>query len=161
MPNFSTENMRYEEYRAINKLLREHPKTHREKLRAAIVFGEMVATGNSQDINLLEVVEDWIGPPSIRFSSTEALPLRGKLNIYFLTPDQFENPRADRVPGASWSSAELLSQVRKGYAILTERPGNYAYDLLSSLEDTPDATRPTLSNEDPISFFSHLDATSA
>lgn len=131
---YSSGNIPYQEYRAINALMGAHPQTLDGSLRAAVVFGEIVATGESHDINLLEVVEGWQGPRSVTYGSTEALPLRGRLSLYFLTPEEFERPNLEAVPGQAWSSAQLLSRVRLAYAILREEPYEYASRVMGRLD---------------------------
>jgi hypothetical protein len=98
------------------------------------VFGRLVEDGQSRDIEILEVVEEWSGLRFAEFGSTPALPLRGLLHLYFLTPEEFESPRPDKLAGTSWSSAELLERVLPAYAILDEEPFGYAFDVMSRLE---------------------------
>lgn len=136
MPNYSTENIPYEEYRAINQLRRLHPEAHGGQLRALIVFGDLVATGQTYDINLLEVVEGWEGPRHVSFGSTDDLPLRGHLALYFLLPSEFERPSNTSVPGQSWSSADLLTRVRRAYAIMLEEPNDYASSIMARVENS-------------------------
>lgn len=142
---YSSTNIPYQEYRAISELMNAHPPEMNSSLQALIAFGEIVVTGESYDINLLEVVDGWQGPRHVSYGSTEALPLRGRLNLYFLTPEEFEHP-TDVVPA-------LLTRVRQAYAILLEEPNDYAHQVLSQQEDSsaPEAadTDPT----DPVSFL--------
>ncbi len=151
---YTSENIPYQEYRAISELLGANSKEIDRSLRAAIVFGEIVATGDSEDINLLEVIAGWQGPRYVSYGSTDALPLRGRLNLYFLTPEEFEQPSPGPVPGQEWSSAQLLSRVRPAYAILRETPYEYARRLMRTLDERP---RPDFLLEegpqDPISFL--------
>ncbi len=155
MPNYSTENIPYEEYRAIAELRRLHPETHGGHLRALIVFGELVATGRSHDINLLEVVEGWEGPRHVSFGSTRDLPLRGQLHLYFLLPSEFERPRTAPLPGQSWSSAGLLTQVRQAFAVMLEEPNDYAAGIMAQMENSPEigSLEQSVSSEGPANFF--------
>ena len=151
---YSSTNIPYLEYRAIGRLMDANPSLLNGSLRALIVFGTIVATGESQDINLLEVVAGWQGPRSVSYGSTEALPLRGRLNLYFLTPEEFEHPMATAPTGQTLSSLALLRQVQPAYAVLLENPSDYANqvlsrpDFFSSEEIITDA-----GNSDPISFL--------
>lgn len=112
----------FEEYKAITDLMHAHLKTHEGKLRALIAFGEIVTRGGTFDIDLLEVVEDWNGPKSVTFSSSEALPLRGQLRLHLLTPEEFEGAGS----GAYSDNRQLLDRVREGYDIVYEDPPGYA-----------------------------------
>lgn len=151
---YSSGNIPYQEYRAISELLGAHPSALNGNLRALIAFGELVATGESYDINLLEVVAGWQGPRSASYGSTKALPLRGRLNLYFLTPEEFERPTAAAPAGQTLSSLALLRQVQPAYAVLLETPSDYANQVLSrpdfffSEEAATEA-----GNSDPISFL--------
>ena len=102
---YSSTNIPYQEYRAISDLMNAHPQEMNGSLRALIVFGEIVATGESHDINLLEVVDGWQGPRHVSYGSTEALPLHGRLHLYFLTPEEFEQPSPEPVPEQPWSNS--------------------------------------------------------
>ena len=142
---YSSTNIPYQEYRAISELMNAHPQELNGRLRALIAFGEIVATGDSYDINLLEVVDGWQGQRHVSYSSTASLPLRGRLHLYFLTPEDFEHP-ADTV-------LELLMQVRQAYAILLEEPNDYAYQVMSQLEDVSARGMEEVDSADPVSFL--------
>ena len=152
---YSSGNIPYQEYRAINELMRAHPQELKGSLKALIAFGEIVETGESQDINLLEVVAGWQGPRHVSYGSTAALPLRGRLHLYFLTPDEFEQPHPEPVPGQPWSSAQLLSRVRPAYAILLEEPYEYAHTIMAGLEGVLviGASAEDALDQDPIAFL--------
>ena len=154
---YTSENIPYQEYRAIRELLGANSPQIERSLRAAIVFGEIVATGGSQDINLLEVVDGWQGPRFVSYGSTEALPLRGRLNLYFLTPEEFEQPSLKTVPGQAWSSAQLLSRIRPAYAVLREKPFEYAYTLMRRFDEMPivELAMEAEPEKDPLSFLQH------
>ncbi len=153
MALYSTENIPYTEFGVINQLMREHPDAHQNKLRAMIVFGSLVASGGPYNINLLEIVEDWEGPRHVGFTNTEALPLRGRLELYFLTPEEFEHPSRKPLPDKEWSSADLLARVRNAYTIVTEDPSNYASDIMARYEDAVSPADTAVSPGDPISFL--------
>lgn len=144
---YSSTNIPYLEYRAIGRLMDAHPSLLNGNLRALIAFGEIVATGESQDIHLLEVIAGWQGPRSASYGSTEALPLRGRLNLYFLTPDEFEQP--------SVSILEILKRVEPAYAILREEPYEYAYHVMSQIENLPESKAAGMGTtpSDPLSFL--------
>lgn len=151
---YSSTNIPYQEYRAIGKLMDAHPSILNGNLRALIAFGEIVATGESYDIHLLEVILNWQGPRYVSYASTEALPLRGRLNLYFLTPEEFEHPTTSLSSGQTVSSLELMRQVKQAYAILLESPYDYAQQVMSGsdyfLSETIDSAEET---SDPISFL--------
>ncbi len=152
---YSSTNIPYQEYRAISDLMNAHPQEMNGSLRALIVFGEIVATGESHDINLLEVVDGWQGPRHVSYGSTEALPLRGRLHLYFLTPEEFEQPSPEPVPEQPWSSAQLLSRIRPAYSVLREEPYDYAHRVMTRLEEMP-VVGPDAADgpdQDPIAFL--------
>ncbi len=132
----------FKEYQAITDLMHAHLKTHEGKLRALIVFGEIVTRGGTYDIDLLEVVEDWNGPKSVTFSSSEALPLRGQLRLHLLTPEEFGGKKWDRT---RFMENLLLDQVREGYDIVYEDPPGYAREVFS--ENTQ------ISKANPLEFL--------
>ena len=154
---YTSENIPYQEYRAISELLGANSPEIERSLRAVIVFGEIVATGGSYDINLLEVIDGWQGLRYVSYGSTDALPLRGRLNLYFLTPEEFEQPTLEPVPEQAWSSAQLLSRVRLGYAVLREKPFDYASTLMRRFDEMPvvELEAQKGSDKDPISFLKH------
>lgn len=154
MPNVTSTNIPYDEYKAIAALIADHRQVHGVRLRAVVVFGRMVADGQSRDIEVLEVVEGWSGLRFAEFGSTPALPLRGLLHLYFLTPEEFKTPRPDTLAGTSWSSADLLERVLPAYAILFEQPLGYAAEILERLEDRPLAARQSEQepDSDPFTF---------
>jgi hypothetical protein len=154
----TTSNIGYNAYAAINALLRAHQEEHHGHLRAAIVFGDLVVTGGSPDIEIVEVVADWHGPRHAAFLSTAALPLRGQLHLYFLKPEEFEGPQRAVLTGESWSSADLMERVRQGYAVLYEQPSGYAVRVMAKLEGRLFVAQPESedSQEDPITFLKNL-----
>ena len=149
MSELSTENIPYDEMRAISLLLKAHGDAHLEAVRAVIAFGSLVATGDSTDIELLEVVEGWQGIRRVEFGSTAQVPLRGLATIYFLTPQEFESPTEMLLTGTDVSSASLLRRVRAAYTVLINRPPDYVQNQFR---------RPTSSRISPAEFFaqSHL-----
>ena len=112
----------YEEYRAIGELFRAHLKTHEKQIRAVVAFGPLVTRGDTYDIDLLEVVDDWSGPPSVTFSSTTSLPLRGLLRLNVISTQDFEKPGQARHFNAKRSSEKILGQLQQGYEIIYENP---------------------------------------
>src|SRR4051794_36394434 len=124
-------NIPYEEYRAIAQLLRAHVDEHKGKLRAMVAFGELVTGGDTYDIDLPEVVEDWKGSHYFEFGSTADLPLRGKLRLYFLRPEELVDPsRTEPKKDIPWTRA-LLERVREGYQILVEIPAGSISRILN------------------------------
>ncbi len=145
MPFYDEESYRripYEEYKAINELMHAHLRTHNGKLRALIAFGEIVTRGGTFDIDLLEVVEEWEGQSSVAFSSSEALPLRGQLRLYLLTPEQFEGTAAEM----GMPEERLLDRVREGYNIVYEDPPGYARKVFAQRVRND-------SNSNPLEFL--------
>lgn len=112
----------YEEYRAIGELFRAHLKTHEKQIRAVVAFGPLVTHGDTHDIDLLEVVDDWQGPSSVTFSSTAALPLRGLLRLNVLSTQDFENPGQAGHFNVRRLSKSVLGQLQQGYEIIYESP---------------------------------------
>ncbi len=151
---YSSTHIPYLEYRVIGRLLDAQPQAVNGQLRALIAFGELVATGNSYDLNLLEVVTGWQGPRSVSYGSTEALPLRGRLNLYFLTPEEFEHPAAAAPAGQTIPSLTLLRQVQPAYAVLLENPSDYANQVLSRPDFfSSEEVAAQAGASDPITFF--------
>lgn len=154
---YTSENIPYQEYRAISELLGANSPEIERSLRAVIIFGEIVATGGSYDINLLEVIDGWQGPRFVSYGSTDALPLRGRLNLYFLTSEEFEQPSPKPVSEQAWSSVQLLSRIRPAYAVLRENPYDYARRIMARLDESPlvGAAPAVVGDKDPLSFLKH------
>ncbi|GAB4451786.1 MAG: hypothetical protein OHK0029_01580 [Armatimonadaceae bacterium] len=154
MPVYSTENIGFYEMRAIADILAAHPEVHSGALRAVLAFGPFVETEGTADIELLEVVENWQGPRRASFTSTSQLPLRGRLTLYFLTPEEFENPHDTPLPDIKISPNMLLQRVAKAYAVLLEEPDGYAFQAMDRFHSDGNT------NMSPQAFFASL-ATSA
>jgi hypothetical protein len=152
---YSSANIPYQEYRAISELMSAHPQALNGSLKALIAFGEIVATGESHDINLLEVVAGWKGPRHTSYGNTAALPLRGRLHLYFLTPEEFEHPTDTASASEPMSSLELLTRMQQAYAILLEEPNDYAHQVMSQVENFPAlrAADADSIDSDPVSFL--------
>jgi hypothetical protein len=120
----------YHEYRVIARLLRAHADEYRNRVKAMVAFGDLVTSGDTFDIDLLEVVEDWEDRRFGRFSRSEDLPLRGELRLYFLTPQEFENPSVIQEPEERRWVVELLERVRQGYEVVMESPLGWAQQVL-------------------------------
>lgn len=145
----------YEEYRAIVRLMHGHVDAHSGRLRAIVAFGDLVTRGGTFDIDLLEVVEEWTGPRMAIASATAELPLRGRLRVYILTPEEFEDPTAESEQQESRWISELLERVRQGYEIILQIPPGYAREVLDAGATTAIGVPPgdklvTLS--DPLRF---------
>ena len=117
----------YEEYKAITELMHAHVKTHEGRLRALVAFGNLVTRGDTFDIDLLEVVENWRGETRAVFGSSSALILRGQLRLHLLTPEEFEQPESNK----NFARGQLLARVREGYEVIYEDPPGYARDVLA------------------------------
>jgi hypothetical protein len=146
----------YEERRAIGKLLDAHVAEYGDRLRAVVAFGDLVTLGRTFDIDLLEVVESWDGARDGRvgfFRSTSELPLRGELRLYFLSPEEFENPgvvpdEADR----RWIE-ELLERVTRGFEVVLQIPPGYARRALERSHALSTLTSPpsgSVRSRDPL-----------
>ncbi len=94
-----------------------------------VVFGKLVTTGQTYDIDLLEVVEGWDSLRQGRigeFLSSAELPLRGRLRLYFLAPEEFEDPGTIVDPAERQWVRDLGERVARGYEIILETPAGYA-----------------------------------
>ena len=130
MPALATSNISFEAFSAIGKVIEANVGLKSDALRAVLVFGDLVATGESHDINLVEVVREWQGPRRVAFKSTDEMPLRGRMTVYFLLPHEFENWTTDLLPGEDFSAAHLLARVEPAYDILLQRPAGYVFDVM-------------------------------
>jgi hypothetical protein len=137
-----TSRIPYLEYRSIGTLLRAHVDSYGENLRAVVAFGELVTTGQTFDIDLLEVVDGWEGGRLGEFGTSADLPLRGRLRLHFLTPQEFEDPTviAD-LAERDWVET-LLKKVGQGYEIVMESPPGYARRVLEKSRSVSTATPP-------------------
>ncbi len=120
----------YFEYRAINQIVHEHLKTLGDTLRAVIAFGPMVTSGDTHDIDLLEVIENWQGPSRLQSESSANLPMRGKLYLNFLSLQDFlsaASPSASQTLGAQ----ELIGRVLDGCEIIYEQPAGFARGVIA------------------------------
>lgn len=120
----------YHEYRVIARLLRAHVDEHQNRLKAMIAFGDLVSRGDSFDIELLEIVQDWQGERFGQFSRSTDLPLRGDLRLYFLTPEVFTNPAVIKDAQERQWVEDLLNRVRAGYEIIMEIPAGWVRPVL-------------------------------
>jgi hypothetical protein len=129
-PNRELREIPYHEYLVIAQLLRAHLGEYGERLRAMIAFGNLLTTGNSAVIELLEVVEEWRDKRLWQFSSTEELPLRGQLRLYFLTPEEFEDPSVIQDAEERKWVEELLQRVRRGYEVIMGKDREWVSEVL-------------------------------
>ena len=95
-----------------------------------LVFGKLIATGDTDDIHILEIVEGWEGQRCVSFVGSPDFPLQGRLTVYFLTPAEFEHPTSDSLPGLEISPLTLLRQAEVAYAVVFERPDRYGFDAM-------------------------------
>ncbi len=116
-------NISYFEYKVINELMHSHVEEFGNDLRAIIAFGPLVTGGETFDIELLEVVNQWQGPEFMPFSSTSSLPMRGRLLLHFLSTADFENL-------LKRDAQNLVNLLAKGYKIIYEVPAGYARHIL-------------------------------
>jgi hypothetical protein len=110
----------YEEYRVITHILRRHLEQYQDRLRAMVAFGDLLTQWDEFDIDLLEIIEGWDDKRFGQFSGQADPALRGKLRLYFLTPEEFENPAVIQEPGERKWVEDLLERVRQGYEVMTE-----------------------------------------
>jgi hypothetical protein len=145
----------YHEFHIIARLLRAHVDEYQDRVKAMVAFGELVTSGDTFDIDLLEVVEGWEEKRFGRFSRTEDLRLRGELRLYFLTPKEFEDPSVIRSPEERKWVEELLDRVRQGYEIVMESPLGWAQRVLERSHLQSPVTPPpsgSIENRDPFSL---------
>ena len=131
MSELSTDVIPYREYRAINQLRDSHGAEHEGKLRGLVAFGDWIGAPNTDNVNLLEIVEDWHGLRHVEFEASAQLRFSGRLSVYFLKPEEFENPTEEMLAGEQFSSYRLLEKVRKAYVIIREQPDNYVRGVLN------------------------------
>lgn len=141
-PNNASREISYHEYRTIAQLLQAHADEHQGRLRAMIAFGDLLTTDNSVDIDLLEIIEGWQGKRLWPFSSTAELPLRGQLRLYFLTPEEFENPAVIQDPEERRWVEDLLRRARQGYEIIMDRTPGWVRGVLEGSRGVSAATAP-------------------
>src|SRR5690348_1630046 len=110
----------YMEYRAIVNLMHAHLDRYQDNLRAIVAFGDLVTSGDTFDIDLLEVIQGWTGKRYAVSSGSIELPLRGQLRLYLLTPDEFENPETIRDANDREWTIDLLERVRRGFEVILE-----------------------------------------
>ena len=132
----------YEEYRAIGELFRAHLKTHEKQIRAVVAFGPLVTRGDTYDIDLLEVVDDWKGPLSVTFSSTAALPLRGVLHLNVLSTQDFESPSQVRHFNVKRFSRNIFGQLQQGYEVIYENPPGLVRQVLTQANGAMTSANP-------------------
>jgi hypothetical protein len=114
----------YHEYQIIADLLRAHTDAHEGRLKAVVAFGDVVTRGASYDIDLLEIVEGWNGARVAEFDSTADLPLRGKLRLYFSSPEDFQDPKRIEDPTERQWVEDLIERVRARHEVIVQaRPG--------------------------------------
>lgn len=130
------------EYRSINRMVDAHGRTYGNLLRAVVVFGRVLTYGDTYDVELLEVVENWTGDRVAEFAGTATLPLRGKLRLYFLSAEEFAHPEAIQDDAMRHWVMQLLDRVREGYLILFQAPPLFADSALASALRMPTLTAP-------------------
>ena len=126
----------YFEYKVINELMHAHVAELGKTLRAIIVFGKLKTEGGTFDIELLEVVDGWEGPPRVQSGSTADLPTRGKIYFYFMSSADFEQA-VMRGPAAAYGvdaddADRLLARVLEGYEVIYQVPAGYVRELFGA-----------------------------
>src|SRR5207248_1895739 len=91
---------------------------------------DLVTRDDTFDIDLLEVVEGWEGKRFGEFAGSAQLPLRGRLRLYFLTPEVFRNPALIDDPEERRWVEDLLERMRAGYEIIMEIPPGWVRGVL-------------------------------
>jgi hypothetical protein len=135
-------NIPHTEYQSINQLIDAHRKFYGEKLRAVVVFGGILTHGDTYDIDLLEVVEEWTGDRVAEFENTAQLPLRGKLRLYFLNPEEFTSLESLHDEAMRHWITQLLDRAKEGYQILFQKPPLFADSVLASALRPPTLAAP-------------------
>jgi hypothetical protein len=120
----------YFEYRVIADLLRAHVEQYGDRLKGMVVFGDLLTQWDAFDIELLEIIEGWEDNHFGEFAELPNLPMRGRLRLYFLTPEEFENPTSIQDSKERMWVEELLDRVREGYEIVTESPWGWVRQVL-------------------------------
>lgn len=123
-------NISYDEYWPIAQLVQAHVAEHGSRFRAMVAFGPLVTRGDTVDLDLLEVLEEWAGSRYWEFTRSPELRLRGRLRLHLLTPEEFEKPGVIRDPEERRWAEDLLRRVRHGYEVITEVPADYARAVL-------------------------------
>ena len=157
MSDLSTRRIPLRELDVMLDLIEAHQEIHSEKLYAVIAFGDILSDDYSYDIDLLEVVKDWEGPRSATFASSEQLPLRGTLRLYFLKPEEFEDPNSIQEEMLRNWTKTLLKTVQQAHDILFSRTPKYVENSLSlskalAFDRPPDFNKPTI--KDPFKLLS-------
>lgn len=126
-----------QEHEAISELFDIHMAAQNGNLRAALAFGEFVTSGNTYDIDLLEIVDDWKGVRFAEFASTPELRLRGRLRLYFLSLSELEDPDsiAD-LRERDWAYS-VLERVSRGYETMYDATQGQLRRILSSPSPLP------------------------
>ena len=123
----------YFEYKVINDLVHSHMKEFKSNLRAVIAFGALKTTGETYDIELLEVVDVWEGQAQFQSGSSASLPMRGKLYLDFLPSAEFERvAEGDETE----ETRRLIRRVLGGYEIVYETPAGYAREILRQARES-------------------------
>jgi hypothetical protein len=122
----------YREYITITKLMHAHVAELGDSLHAIIVFGDLTVGGDTFDIELLEIVDNWKGMLRVTADSSAELPLRGTLRLHFLTPEQFRNPTENVDAADRQWVLDLIDRVKRSYGIIYENPPNFARSLLAN-----------------------------
>jgi hypothetical protein len=125
------ERIPYDEFDALTKLCDAHLRLLDNKLLAVVAFGDTLRSTQTHDIEVLEVVKDWDGPNSASFDSTAQLPLRGRLNIFFISPEEFEAPLSIEDKADRLSVLTLMEDVLEGYVVIHEHRTRYVEQCLS------------------------------
>ena len=150
MSDIAIRRIPYREFDTLAKLIEAHLRDEKNKLRAAIAFGDILTDETSHDVDLLEVFDAWQGMPYAEFDSSADLPLRGKLRLYFLSSEDFENPNAIKDEARRNWTKELLQIVWQAREVIISSPLNYVESALSPVKLlTFDAPKPE-PNASPI-----------
>jgi hypothetical protein len=132
----------YIEYRTIWNLVQAHIEEYEGRLRAAVAFGPLVSAGFPNDIELLEVVDDWEGPMLQSFTGSAALPLRTQLRLYILPSEEFQHPESITDPEERRWVEELVNQVAEEHELIWENPVLFARRVLTLQRGTSTLNTP-------------------
>ena len=124
----------YHEYRLIAHLLRRHVDEYGDRLKALVAFGDLVTSGDTFDIDLLEIIDGLNEAHFAQYRGFDGLPGRGTLRLYALSPDVLADPLSvPDVDEQRWVE-DLVWRLRQGYEVIMEVPTGWVRETLDGTE---------------------------